>query len=62
MLTSLNSYIAYEFDDATSCPECKINSTVTVVNPVMVLVPYLLDKVRDLKYLKFIKFIIADFE
>ena len=47
ILTWSNSYIAYEFDEVTSCSECKINTSVTVINPVMVLVPYLLDKVVD---------------
>merc|ERR1711936_916294 len=41
---SYGSYIAYEFDETTSCEECKINTNVTVINPVMVLVPYLVDK------------------
>ena len=38
------SYIGYEFDEIDSCDTCKIDSDVTVINPVMVLVPYLLEK------------------
>lgn len=41
---SYGSYIAYEFDETTSCNTCKIDTNVTVINPVMVLVPYLVDK------------------
>jgi len=44
---SYGSYIGYEFDEVTSCSECAINTNVTVINPVMVLLPYLVDKTLD---------------
>merc|ERR1711981_54746 len=41
---SYGSYIAYEYDEEDSCDTCKEDTNVTVINPVMVLVPYLLEK------------------
>ena len=39
------SYIAYVYDEATSCEECKINRTVTVINPVIIMIDWVVDKV-----------------
>ena len=45
-LSFLFSYIAYKYDPETSCADCDKSNNVTVINPVMVLLPYLVDKVR----------------
>jgi len=47
---SYGSYIAYEFDREASCEECEFNTNVTVINPVIVMIDYTLEKiVADLK-------------
>ena len=40
------SYIGYEFDPSESCESCLIDSTVTVINPVMVIVADLLQQLE----------------
>ncbi len=45
---SYGSYIAYEFDREASCEECEFNTNVTVINPVIVLIDYTLEKVRSI--------------
>ena len=42
---SYGSYIAYVFDPATSCDQCDANRTVTVINPVIVIFDWAVDKV-----------------
>ena len=42
---SYGSYIAYVFDPATSCDKCDANRTVTVINPVIVILDWAVDKV-----------------
>ena len=42
---SYGSYIAYVFDPATSCGQCDANRTVTVINPVIVIFDWAVDKV-----------------
>jgi len=44
---SYGSYIAYKYDPETSCADCDKSNNVTVINPVMVLLPYLVDKTLD---------------
>jgi len=44
---SYGSYIGYRYDAETSCSNCAIDTNVTVINPVMILLPYLVDKTLD---------------
>ena len=46
---SYGSYIAYEFDREASCEECEFNTNVTVINPVIVMIDWTLEKVRLIK-------------
>jgi len=41
---SYGSYIDYVFDDETSCPECTIDKNVTVINPLPIMIDYLVNK------------------
>ena len=43
---SYGSYIDYQFDPETSCDICTNETEVTVINPVIVMVPYLVDQVE----------------
>ena len=54
---SYGSYIAYEFDREASCEECEFNTNVTVINPVIVMIDYTLEKVRF--HFHFIHFLIT---
>eukprot|EP00091_Calanus_sinicus_P024124 TRINITY_DN8488_c0_g1_i2.p1 TRINITY_DN8488_c0_g1~~TRINITY_DN8488_c0_g1_i2.p1 ORF type:complete len:376 (+),score=78.35 TRINITY_DN8488_c0_g1_i2:71-1129(+) len=47
---SFGSYIHYEFDEEESCPTCKIDTEVTVINPVMVIVSSLLENIHDTEW------------
>ena len=54
LIISVFSYIGYSYDDQTSCSDCAIDTNVTVINPVMILLPYMVDKVT-LSYAGFFK-------
>jgi len=41
---SYGSYIDYVFDETTSCPECTIDKEVTVINPLPIILDYVVDK------------------
>jgi len=44
------SYKHYEFDEAESCETCKIDTQVTVINPVFVLVNYLIENIHTIEW------------
>jgi len=44
---SYGSYIGYSYHAETSCADCSIDTNVTVINPVMILLPYLVDKTLE---------------
>merc|ERR1711892_1444379 len=47
---SFGSYIHYEFDEAESCDACKIDTEVTVINPVMVIISTLLEDAHEMTW------------
>ena len=49
---SYGSYIAYEFDREASCDECEFNTNVTVINPVIVMIDWAMENVRNHYLLK----------
>merc|ERR1712142_567662 len=44
---SFGSYIHYEFDEAESCESCRIDTEVTVINPVMVIISTLVEEAHE---------------
>jgi len=44
---SFGSYIHYEFDEAESCDSCRIDTKVTVINPVMVIISTLIEDAHE---------------
>ena len=53
---SYGSYIAYEFDREASCEECEFHTNVTVINPVIVMIDWALENVRDLFFMAILNY------
>jgi len=47
---SFGSYIAYVFEEDLSCDTCKIDTEVTIINPVVAIVSYMLEDLREMVY------------
>jgi len=47
---SFGSYIAYVFEEDLSCDTCKIDTEVTIINPVVAIVSYMLEDLKDMVY------------
>jgi len=47
---SFGSYIHYEFDEDESCEACKIDTEVTVINPVMVIIGTLVEQAHETEW------------
>merc|ERR1712168_1527142 len=47
---SFGSYIHYEFDEGESCESCRIDTEVTVINPVMVIISTLMEDAHETEW------------